>query len=98
MVLRVCARANLVFIAPRPRQEMGRPENSGSFQARLREILFIHRENAHSRYFSETAYAVCAEPKELLIVKGASHVDLYDRVDRIPFDAMTSFFNKYLQS
>lgn len=62
-----------------------------------RPILLVHGENAHSRYFSETAYAAAAEPKELLIVKGATHVDLYDQVDKIPFDAMTAFFNKSLK-
>lgn len=62
-----------------------------------RPILFVHGENAHSRYFAETAYAAAEQPKELLIVKGANHVDLYDRMDKIPFDAMTTFFNKYLK-
>lgn len=61
-----------------------------------RPILFIHGEKAHSRYFSETAYAAAAQPKELLIVKDATHVDLYDRLDKIPFDAMTAFFTKSL--
>lgn len=61
-----------------------------------RPILFVHGEKAHSRYFSETAYAAAAQPKELLIVKGATHVDLYDRMDKIPFDAITTFFNKHL--
>jgi len=61
-----------------------------------RPILLIHGENAHSRYFSETAFAAAAEPKELLIVPGASHVDLYDRVDLIPFDRLTSFFEEHL--
>ncbi len=61
-----------------------------------RPILFVHGEKAHSRYFSETAYAAAAQPKELLIVKDASHVDLYDRMDKIPFDAMTTFFTKNL--
>jgi fermentation-respiration switch protein FrsA (DUF1100 family) len=61
-----------------------------------RPVLFIHGENAHSRYFSETAYAAAAEPKELMIIPGANHVDLYDKVDVIPFDKMTSFFNQYL--
>jgi len=56
-----------------------------------RPILFIHGETAHSRYFSETAYAA-AEPKELLIVPGANHVDLYDRLDKIPFDRIADFF------
>jgi fermentation-respiration switch protein FrsA (DUF1100 family) len=62
-----------------------------------RPILFIHGEKAHSRYFSETAYAAAAEPKELLIIPGASHVDLYDRLDRIPFDQITAFFEKTLK-
>ncbi|WP_240802201.1 alpha/beta hydrolase [Vogesella urethralis] len=62
-----------------------------------RPILFVHGELAHSRYFAETAYAAAAEPKQLLIVKGANHVDLYDRVDRIPFDAITDFFGKHLK-
>lgn len=63
-----------------------------------RPILFIHGEKAHSRYFSETAYKAAAEPKELLIIKGANHVDLYDRVDVIPFDKLTEFFSEHLKS
>lgn len=62
-----------------------------------RPILFIHGEKAHSRYFSETAYAAAAEPKELLIIPGASHVDLYDRMDAIPWDKITSFFSHHLK-
>ncbi|MGY4827601.1 alpha/beta hydrolase [Sphaerotilaceae bacterium SBD11-9] len=61
-----------------------------------RPVLFIHGETAHSRYFSETAYAAAAQPKELVIVPGASHTDLYDRVDLIPFDKMASFFKQHL--
>ncbi len=61
-----------------------------------RPVLFVHGENAHSRYFSETAYAAAAEPKELLIVEGASHVDLYDRLDKIPFDKLAAFFGEHL--
>lgn len=63
-----------------------------------RPILFIHGENAHSRYFSETAYAAAAQPKELMIIKGANHVDLYDRLDKIPFDAIAGFFDKNLKA
>ena len=59
-----------------------------------RPLLFIAGENAHSRYFSEDAYNRAAEPKELVIVPGAGHVDLYDRVDLIPFDRLTDFFTK----
>lgn len=61
-----------------------------------RPILFIHGERAHSRYFSETAYAAAAEPKELVIIPGANHVDLYDRVDVIPFDRIADFFGRNL--
>lgn len=63
-----------------------------------RPILFVHGEKAHSRYFSETAYAAAAQPKELMIIEGASHVDLYDRVEKIPFDRMESFFAEHLKS
>lgn len=63
-----------------------------------RPVLFVHGEKAHSRYFSETAYANAAEPKELMIIPGANHVDLYDGVDLIPFDKLTSFFNQHLSA
>lgn len=62
-----------------------------------RPILFIIGENAHSRYFSEDAYEMAAEPKELYIVPGARHIDLYDRTDMIPFDKLTSFFKEHLK-
>lgn len=62
-----------------------------------RPVLLVHGENAHSRYFSETAYEAAAEPKELLIVPGASHVDLYDQLDKIPFDSITAFFGEHLR-
>ena len=62
-----------------------------------RPILLIHGEKAHSRYFSETAYAAAAEPKELVIIKGASHTDLYDQMDKIPFDKISDFFGKNLK-
>ena len=61
-----------------------------------RPILLIHGEEAHSRYFSETAYDAAAEPKELLIVPGANHTDLYDRTDVIPFDRIARFFGDAL--
>ena len=62
-----------------------------------RPMLFITGENAHSREFSEEAYRLAAEPKELYLVPNAGHVDLYDRVNLIPFDKLESFFNKYLK-
>lgn len=61
-----------------------------------RPLLFIAGENAHSIEFSEDAYKLAAEPKELYIVKGAGHVDLYDRVDLIPFTRLGDFFHQYL--
>lgn len=63
-----------------------------------RPILLIAGEKAHSRYLSEDAYKAAAGPKELLIIPGASHVDLYDKLDIIPFDKLTSFFNEHLKS
>jgi hypothetical protein len=62
-----------------------------------RPILFIMGENAHSRYFTEDAYEMAAEPKELYIVPEARHIDLYDRMDMIPFDKLNDFFTKALQ-
>jgi uncharacterized protein len=62
-----------------------------------RPMLFIAGENAHSIEFSEDAYKLAAEPKELYIVPGAGHVDLYDRVDLIPWDKLTSFFKEHLE-
>ena len=59
-----------------------------------RPMLFIAGENAHSIEFSEDAYAKAAEPKELYIVPNAGHVDLYDRVNLIPFEKLSTFFSK----
>lgn len=61
-----------------------------------RPLLFITGEEAHSREFSEEAYRRAAEPKELYIVPGAGHVDLYDRVRLIPFDKLELFFKEHL--
>ena len=55
-----------------------------------RPMLFITGDQAHSREFSEDAYKRAAEPKELVWVPGAGHVDLYDRVNLIPFDKLES--------
>ena len=62
-----------------------------------RPMMFITGEKAHSREFSEDAYKRAAEPKELVIVPGAGHVDLYDRVGLIPFARLTEFFNNNLK-
>lgn len=62
-----------------------------------RPLLFIAGERAASRYFSEDAYALAAEPKELYIVPGASHVDLYDRQEYMPLDKLERFFREQMK-
>lgn len=62
-----------------------------------RPMLFITGANAHSKEFSEDAYKRAAQPKELYVVAGAGHVDLYDRTDLIPFAKLTSFFKSNLK-
>jgi len=62
-----------------------------------RPILLIIGEKAHSRYFSEDVYEAAAEPKELYVVPGSNHVDLYDKTDVIPFDKLESFFGDALK-
>ena len=59
-------------------------------------ILFIAGENAHSLGYSQTAYENASESKELYIVPDANHVDLYDQVDKIPFDKIEEFLDKSL--
>ena len=61
-------------------------------------VLLVHGEKAHSRYFSETAYSkLTGGNKELLIIPGASHTDLYDQIDIIPFEKLKAFFEEYLK-
>ena len=60
-------------------------------------VLLIHGEKAHSCYFSRDAFEKLTDDnKELLIIPGAVHTDLYDRLDVIPFDKMESFFRQYM--
>ena len=61
-------------------------------------VLMIHGEKAHSRYFSEDAFKkLSGDNKELMIIPGAVHTDLYDRTDIIPFDKLEEFFDEYLK-
>jgi len=62
-----------------------------------RPMLFITGDQAHSKEFSEEAYRLAGQPKELHWVKGAGHVDLYDRTDLIPFEKLASFFKQNLR-
>ncbi len=60
-------------------------------------VLLVHGEKAHSRYFSEGVYEkLTGENKELLIIPGTNHTDLYDRMDLIPFDKLDAFFRDNL--
>jgi len=62
-----------------------------------RPMFLIAGEDAHSRYFSEDAYKAASEPKELMIIPDAVHVDLYDKVELIPFDKLETFFIENLK-
>ena len=60
-------------------------------------VLLVHGQKAHSLYFSQDAFKrLQGENKELLIVPGASHTDLYDNREKIPFEAIGQFFDRYL--
>ncbi len=66
-------------------------------------VMLVHGDKAHSFYFSEDAYkllqdGVNPENKELVVVPGANHTDLYDKVDIIPFDTIQGFFEKNLKA
>ncbi len=62
-----------------------------------RPMLLIAGENAHSRYFSEDAFKAATEPKELMIIPKAVHVDMYDQMDKIPFEKLETFFKQHLE-
>ena len=69
-------------------------------QQRIEKIsapkLIVTGANAHSRYMAEDAYKRLSDPKELVLVPNATHTDLYDQMDKIPFDKFESFFKKNL--
>ena len=70
-----------------------------SYSSEIRNaVLMIHGEKAHSRYFSEDAFKkLKGDNKELMIIPGVNHVDLYDNLKVIPFDKIEHFFNEYLK-
>jgi fermentation-respiration switch protein FrsA (DUF1100 family) len=61
-----------------------------------RPVLLVTGDQAHSRYFSDTVYEQATGPKELVVVPGARHIDLYDRTELIPFDQLEKFFSDNL--
>jgi hypothetical protein len=89
--------SNGAWTATGPMSFMNMPLLTYIAEISPRPVLLIAGENAHSRYFSEDAYRAAAEPKELVIIKGANHVDLYDRTDKIPFEKITEFLGKNLR-
>lgn len=76
-----------------PMSFMNMPQLTYIAEIAPRPALIIAGSEAHSRYFSEDAYAAAAEPKELMIIDGADHCDLYDQKDIIPFDRLQAFFD-----
>ena len=62
-----------------------------------RPILFIVGDRAHSKFFSEEAFNKASELKELYVVDDAEHIDLYDKIDKIPFDKLELFFKNNLK-
>jgi len=88
--------SNGAWSATTPLSFMNMPILSYIKEISPRPMLLIAGENAHSRYFSEDIFKAAAEPKELMIIPNAVHVDLYDKIDIIPFDKLESFFIKNL--
>jgi fermentation-respiration switch protein FrsA (DUF1100 family) len=88
--------SNGAWVATTPISFMNFPLLTYIKEISPRPVLLIAGSNAHSRYFSEDAYNAAAEPKELMIIPNAVHVDLYDKTDVIPFDKLENFFNNTL--
>ena len=89
--------SNGAWLVTNPISFMNMPILSYVKEISPRPMLLIAGENAHSRYFSEDIFKVANEPKELIIIPNAVHVDLYDKVDVIPFDKLYNFFKTNLK-
>jgi fermentation-respiration switch protein FrsA (DUF1100 family) len=89
--------SNSAWTATTPMSFFGFPMAANIGLIAPRPILLVAGANAHSRYYSEDAFKAASDPKELLIVPDADHVDLYDRLDKIPFDALEAFFKTHLK-
>lgn len=85
------------WTATNPLSFMNMPILSYIKEISPRPLLIIAGENAHSRYFSEDAFKMASEPKELVIIPNAVHTDFYDKIDSIPFDKLEDFFKKNLK-
>ncbi len=89
--------SNGAWLATNPLSFMNMPLLTYIDEVSPRPMLLIAGANAHSRYFSEDAYKAASEPKELMIIEDADHVDLYDQPEKIPFDKIEGFFNTHLK-
>lgn len=89
--------SNGAWLITNPISFMNMPILSYVKEISPRPMLLMAGENAHSRYFSEDIFKVAKEPKELVIIPNAVHVDLYDKVDVIPFDKLDDFFKTNLK-
>ena len=79
---------------PMPFFEFNLMDNLGQYH---RSLLLVTGDKAHSRYYSEDVYKMANEPKEIVVVKDADHVDLYDNLQKIPFDKFAQFFKDNLK-
>jgi fermentation-respiration switch protein FrsA (DUF1100 family) len=89
--------SNGAWLITNPISFMNMPILSYLKEISPRPMLLIAGEKAHSRYFSEDIFKAAAEPKELMIIPNGVHVDLYDKVDMIPFDKLENFFKTNLK-
>lgn len=89
--------SNGAWLITNPISFMNMPILSYVKEISPRPMLLMAGENAHSRYFSEDIFKVAKEPKELVIIPNAVHVDLYDKVDVIPFNKLDDFFKTNLK-
>ncbi|AZB29832.1 alpha/beta hydrolase [Chryseobacterium balustinum] len=89
--------SNGAWLATNPVSFMNMPILTYVKEISPRPMLMIAGENAHSRYFSEDIYKSASEPKELMIIPNAVHVDLYDKVDVIPFEKLDNYFKSNLK-
>lgn len=89
--------SNAAWTITNPVSFMNMPLLSYIKEISPRPMLLIAGEKAHSRYFSEDAYNAALDPKELVIIPNAVHVDLYDKLDVIPFDKLATFFKDNLK-
>jgi uncharacterized protein len=89
--------SNGAWLITNPLSFMNMPILTYAKEISPRPMLLIAGGNAHSRYFSEDIFKAASEPKELVIIPNSVHVDLYDKVDVIPFDKLESFFKEFLK-